>query len=126
MWIYQQSTGKIWNCQGEFVARGYAGGAGGRRPEAVNNADMQKEKGVGPLPRGQYMIGDPVEHSHLGPFALPLTPSPKNDMFGRDGFFMHGDNFHGNNSASDGCIIMPRNIREMAYNSDDRLVVVIS
>jgi hypothetical protein len=124
-WTYEQSTGKLFNPDGNFVARGYAGGDCGRHPEGRNNSAMQNVKSIGPLPVGLYTFGDPVLQSHLGPFAIPLIPDPSNDMLGRSDFYCHGDTTP-SGSASEGCIIMSRNIRETLWNSLDHELEVIS
>ncbi len=57
--------------------------------------------------------------------AIPLTPAPANRMFGRSGFFVHGDSNAHPGEASQGCIIMPLAIRRrMAAPSPDILRVV--
>jgi hypothetical protein len=61
---------------------------------------------------------------HLGPVALPLTPDPGNEMFGRSAFFVHGDNAQMNHSASCGCIILPREVRVLISDSPDRVLLV--
>ncbi len=56
---------------------------------------------------------------------LPLVPDASNNMQGRHSFQIHGDNRSMNQTASSGCIILPRKIREQIANSgDNRLVVV--
>ena len=117
MWKFEQSTGRLFSDDGKHAATGYAGGAGGKVPESVNNPAYEQQKGVGPLPKGKYKFGYPGNHPHLGPFAIPLIPYPENEMYNRDSFFCHGDNFQMNESASDGCIIMPRQVREEMWNS---------
>lgn len=125
-WTYSQSTGKLTNPLGAVVAVCYSGGNCGKVPQAVNNPSMQGIKSVGPLPRGVYTLGTPVEDSHLGPLAIPLLPDPGNQMFGRGGFYMHGDTPEMNHSASEGCIIAPHAIRAMcAASTDKRLEVVL-
>ena len=124
MWTYEQATGKLFD-NGVLVETGYAGGNEGRNPEGVNNSELQQEKGIGPLPKGLYQFGTPVEHSHLGPFAIPLLPDSTNEMFNRSGFYMHGDTSAMNHSASEGCIIMPRAIREQCDSSQDRQLEVV-
>jgi hypothetical protein len=124
MWTFEIITGKWFNPSGEVVSKGYAGGNCGKNPEARNNPDFIKVPKVGPLPPGDYAMGTPVEHSHLGPFAIPLTPDPTNDMHGRSAFFIHGDTTPPGN-ASEGCIILPRSARDEAYNSPDHQVRVV-
>ena len=122
-WTFEQRTGKLYNPSGGYVATGYSGGNCGKDPVGINNPDMQGVKGVGPLPVGTYTRGEVVLQSHLGPFAIPLTPDPSNDMLGRGGFYMHGDTTP-SGKASEGCIIMPRAVRELFYKSTEPLEVV--
>lgn len=124
MWTFEQSTGKLYNPNGAHIATGYAGGNCGKNPEGVNNPDMQDVKCIGPLPADRYTFGEPVEHSHLGAFAIPLIPDAGNDMIGRSRFYMHGDTTPPGN-ASEGCIIMPRPIRESCAASKDNQIEVV-
>lgn len=124
-WTYKQSTGELRDSSGKLVATGYAGGNCGKAPEGKNNPDMQCVVKTGPLPRGLYTFGAPVMQSHLGPFAIPLKPDQQNEMFGRSAFFMHGDRTSAPGSASEGCIIMPRSVREECWNSKDHTLTVI-
>lgn len=125
MWTYEQATGQLTDPDGSPIAIGYAGGNCGDNPEGVNNPDMQDQHSIGPLPRGRYTFSSPVDNTHLGPFAMPLIPEPDNEMFGRSAFFCHGDNPHGDRSASQGCIIMPRAVRNAIWQSADHLLEVI-
>ena len=126
MWQYQQSSGKLMNADGANVGIGYSGGNIGINPEAVNNPDMQNLQRIGCLPQGTYEIGAPINHPHLGQFAMPLNPDPGNNMYGRGGFYIHGDNQAMNQSASEGCIILARTIREQIWNSGDHDLEVVS
>ena len=108
---------------GTVVATGYAGGNCGHNPEGKNNPEMQGVKGIGPLPEGVYTLGTPVEGSHLGAFAVPLLPAPTNNMLGRGSFYLHGDTTPGGN-ASEGCIIMPRAVRQAIVASGETITVV--
>jgi hypothetical protein len=124
MWTYSQNSGKLSDPSGRFMCVGYAGGNCGNNPEGVDNPDMQDVKSIGPLPRGYYTFGVPVEGSHLGPFAIPLIPDSENEMHDRGGFFLHGDKIGAYQSASEGCIIMPRDIRnKCSASADHRLQV---
>ena len=124
-WVYEQTTGKLYDPEGNYVATGYAGGNCGKNPEGINNHDMQNVKSIGPLPCGLYSFGSVVLKSQLGQFAIPLIPDSANEMFGRGGFFCHGDTQELNHSASVGCIIMPRNVRNEMYSSADRQIQVV-
>lgn len=122
-WVYEQLTGRLTDPSGTIVATGYAGGNCGRNPEGINNPLLQDIKCIGPIPRGVYAFGEPFLQSHLGPFAIPLIPDKKNEMHGRSGFFMHGDT-KAPRCASEGCIIMPRMIRDLCAHSEDRILTV--
>jgi len=123
-WKYNQETGHLYDPDGAMVAIGYAGGDGGKRPDGVNSHALQNVPNVGPLPCGIYTFGEPVEHSQLGPFAIPLIPDPGNEMFGRSGLYCHGDTFAMNHSASDGCMIMPHQIRTDMWESEVHTLLV--
>ena len=125
MWIYEQITGNLNRPDGSFAHTGYAGGNEGKNPEGINNHDLQNVRKVGPIPVGFYTFGEVVLKSHLGPFAIPLIPDKDNEMFGRSGFYCHGDRSDKIKSASEGCIIMPRAIRDEMYASSDKILKVI-
>lgn len=103
---YEQATGKLFDDNG-LIGVGWAGHQDGK-----NNPAMQDVKDIGPLPVGNYTIGDPVNGTHLGPLAFPLTPDPSNVMFGRGAFFIHGASITNPAMSSDGCIIQGRSVRE--------------
>jgi len=123
-WTFSQTSGQIRNELGELVGAGYAGGNCGAHPEGVNNPAMQCVKDVGPLPRGLYTKGEAIDHSQLGAFAIKLIPDPSNEMFGRGGFFWHGDTKQPE-CASDGCIVSAPSLRHEWYDSDDNEMRVI-
>ena len=123
-WSYSQSSGILLDPDGEIVATGYAGGNCGRNPEGKNNPDMQDTHCIGPLPQGTYRLGSPQNNPHLGPYAIPLTPDEDNEMFGRSGFFIHGDSINHPGCASEGCIIMPRSVRVDMFDSDFHTITV--
>ena len=120
-WVYQQATGHLF-LNTIFIGTGYCGHGSG-----LNNPAAQDQQNIGPIPTGSYAIG-PVHTppDHLGPLALPLYPDPTNQMYGRFGFFMHGDNQYANHSASNGCIIMGPDIRRQVSSGDDKTLVVVS
>ena len=125
---YSQLTGRVYDTNGVLLGVGYAGGDKGNVPEGVNNPEMQDVPNVGPLPCGFYVMGTPYDHPVCGPFFIPLTPNPANRMFGRGGFGMHGDliDAPGQHKASDGCIIMARDVRETLAAGIDHDLHVIS
>jgi hypothetical protein len=116
-WKFVIKTGHVYDPLGNKVWTGYAGGNEGKNPEGVNNPLAVTQSKIGPLPPGFYTMEEPVLQSHLGPFAIPLTPDATNVMFGRRGFYCHGD--HTNppaRSASEGCIIALRAVRNDMWN----------
>jgi hypothetical protein len=118
-WTYGQKTGSLRGSAVGVIAHGYAGAGVGK-----NNPDMDAVPNIGPLPRGKYTIGPPYDSSH-SPYTLRLTPDPKNDMHGRAGFLIHGDSIHNPGTASQGCIILPRSIRQEIWESGDHDLQVV-
>ncbi len=125
-WKFEISTGKLYDPQGNCVATGYSGGGCGQDPDAVDNPDDVALKGIGPLPEGLYTFGQPVPQSKLGPFAIPLSPDPSNQMYGRGDFFCHGDSTQHPGDASEGCVIMPLTWRQAMWNSTDHQLQVVA
>jgi hypothetical protein len=119
-WTFQITSGAILNQNSIQVGSGYSGhGPGLNNPAYCNVPD------VGPLPCGTYTICPAADNPHVGLFAMRLIPDPTNQMFGRAGFFIHGDNPQMNHTASDGCIILARPLRtDIANSGDDTLIVV--
>src|SRR5882724_3374991 len=103
MWIYAQKTGQILR-NGTQIGQGYSGAGDGK-----NDPAMQAIHDVGPIPQGDWEI-----------IGIRLTT----DTFGRDGFLIHGDNR--DHTASQGCIIMGRDVREEIWNSGDRDLQVVA
>jgi lipoprotein-anchoring transpeptidase ErfK/SrfK len=120
MFTYSQSTGIVTDNSGAAVATGYSGNG-----PAMNDPGSQHIAGHGPLPQGSYTIGSATTLPHLGPLAMSLNPHPANRMFGRSGFFIHGDNASLNHSASDGCIILDLKARQTIAAAEDRHLTVI-
>jgi len=124
-WTYQQSTGKL-SLNGQMVATGYSGHGLG-----LNNPNMQAERGIGPIPRGRWEISAPYYSDTTGPFTMKLLAvdsTPGDDTHqptGRGAFRIHGDNGKGDRSASHGCIILTRAIREQIWNSGDHEIEVV-
>ena len=141
-WIYQQSTGNLLYqplaAQGggtpQLISRGGLGQYAGQN-EGLNNPAYQNVQGTGldsnggPLPQGTYVIGpQQLNVTNVGtrlPASMRLIPDPLNDMFGRKGFLIHGDNGDGDQSASEGCPIIPKNIRNRIGNSNDKILRVV-
>jgi hypothetical protein len=127
-WEYSQSTGQLWHFPpeggaGEFGGEGYAG-----RGDGLNNPLYSLEPSVGPLPEGTYSIA-PMQTNVTGtgvvlPESMRLFPRRGTEMFGRAGFLIHGGSFATYNS-SDGCVVLPPEVRRKVGNSGDRELRVI-
>jgi len=129
MWTYDTKTGKLAH-NGVYVSTGWAGHNVKDGVQGKNNPDAVSVKGIGPLPPGKYIIGDPYDSPHTGPYTLPLTPDPSNTMYDRDGFKMHGfqvgtDPNDPYNPSSDGCIIQARGTRNQVGASPDKDLEVV-
>ena len=120
MWQYEIATGRLYDDSGEVVATGYSGSG-----DYKNDANAQSMRNLGPIPEGLYLIGLPRNTVTHGPFVLPLEPNSENLMWGRSGFLIHGDSVVDPGSASEGCIIMPRAVREQIANSQDHDLKVV-
>ncbi len=108
--MYAQSTGRL-VCFDPTTGHpyvdtpGYSGSGLGR-----NNPNMQDVPYVGPIPQGCWVVGAPTGRRGTGPYSLPLTPLPDNDVFStpRDpnSFLLHGPNTRRPNDSSTGCPII--------------------
>ena len=124
-WRYEQKTGRLLHYESdeataERVAIGYSGAGDGK-----NNPDMQDVPNVGPLPVGNYTIGEPSDTKTHGPYVLHLTPDPANEMYGRSGFLIHGDSVVEPGTASEGCLVFSRAIRARIWQSGDTELEVV-
>jgi len=119
-WKYSQSTGDLIGPAGSRVCIGYSGHGAG-----VDNPADEAIPDVGPIPRGEYTIGRFFDDPVKGPIVAHLVPLAGTDTYGRSGFMIHGDNKAGNHTASEGCVILPRTVREMIMASPDRVLQVI-
>lgn len=119
-WKWDQSAGEL-SRNGAFVSKGYAG-----RGKGINNPAAQGEVGIGPVPRGHWRIGEPYDSDNTGRYTLALVPQPGTDTLGRSQFRIHGDNSKLNQSASHGCIILPRVIRQRIWASGDHEIEVVA
>lgn len=121
MWTYQISGG-ILSRDGMVIGTGYSGNGAD-----LNNAGDDSVTGHGPIPVGSYTIGtwfdDP---GGKGPIVCHLIPFQTNEMYGRAGFMIHGDNTALDHTASDGCIILNHTLRLMMRQSASVLLEVIA
>ena len=117
-WEYSQSTGHLTRSGATYYKKGYSGSGMGK-----NNSAMQDKRAVGPIPRGKYKIGKPRDTKNHGPHVMDLTPDGHNAL-GRTEFLIHGDSVSHPGTASQGCIILPRVIREKISGSGDHTLIV--
>jgi hypothetical protein len=121
MLIYVIRSGNLYDGD-THLGCGYSG-----HGVALNDPMYASMIGVGPIPVGTYTMGPPhTPEDHLGPVALPLYADKANNMFGRCGFFCHGDNSKMNFTASNGCVIMALVIRTAMNARKDRMLRVIA
>ncbi|NYT42332.1 DUF2778 domain-containing protein [Sphingomonas sp. R-74633] len=118
-WKWDQSAGELWY-QGKLISTGYAGNGRGK-----NNPAMQAAVGVGPIPRGCWRMTAVRDSANTGPFSIVLEPEPGTATFGRSAFRVHGDSVRNPGTASHGCIILPRAIRERMWRSGEKLLEVV-
>jgi RHS repeat-associated protein len=124
-WEYCQATGRLYynnitTGQRTFTGTGYSGCGVG-----LNNSSMQGVGDVGPIPQGYWTIGPMRNSIRTGPHVLDLIPKPETDLFGRDNSFqIHGNNTCDDQSASRGCIVLDRAIRDAIAQSCDDLLWV--
>jgi hypothetical protein len=121
MWTWEIITGRMYADDGTLEGVGYSG-----NPANKNNPNAQSLVDQGPIPVGEYTINAPEDTVTHGPYVLPLTPDPKNLMWGRSGFLIHGDSVVAPGTASEGCIILARTVRELIWNSNDHVLNVVS
>lgn len=119
MWTYHQRSGELWR-HGKLVARGYSGNGKG-----LNNPEAESIRGVGPLPKGLWRMEGIYTSKQVGPYAIILVPEDGTETYGRYAFRVHGDNSKGNKSASNGCLIFPRPIREQMWQFEDHKINVV-
>lgn len=101
---------------GKFISMGYSG-----QPNYKNNPKYEGLKEKGPIPRGVYIMREPIDTATHGPFVIWLTPSGGNEMYGRGSFGVHGDSVVHPGAASLGCIVLPRQARELLWGDGSDL-----
>lgn len=103
LWLRDEATSE----KARRLGKGYSG-----QPPYVNAPEAEALAARGPIPRGGYRVERPFDHVRLGPQSMFLTPVKGGNMHGRSGFFIHGDNGYGNQTASHGCIVLSRAVRD--------------
>jgi hypothetical protein len=121
MWVFAQSTGRMWHVTNAGKAMLEAGYAGRGRGE--NNPDMQFAEDIGPLPGGRYRMQEP-ETWHNMSLCFHLEPQPGTELGGRRDFLIHAGMRDGSHTASHGCIVLSFDARSKIAASDCRDLVV--
>jgi len=118
-YTFYNSTGRFESTEGWSVM-GYSGrNVNSDGYDYRNRAESVRMIGVGVIPEGMYYIVG--VNSSITSNTIVLSLDPANDMYGRSGFRIHGDN--SNNNASKGCIILDAGSRARiasAFNSRSR------
>ena len=153
-WKYCQSTGQLYH-EGELIATGYSGHGDGKNCSAMQDKHNvgPLPRGVYAIGKPHDTTSHGPFVMALMPFGPPPEWNPSEEeraeydrlnqpehlagilsgalakfswMFGRDGFLIHGDSIVHTGQASQGCIILPRSIREqIAASEDDELEVTV-
>lgn len=117
-WTYHQSTGRLERDSG-YITTGYSG-----KGNSKNRASDERVRDRGPIPRGRYRIGRSYQHPSKGPTTMNLDPIG-HTAHGRTDFRIHGDSRRNPGTASEGCVILPRPVRDrIAASGDNELIVV--
>lgn len=101
------------------IGHGYSG-----RSEGKNNPRWEKVAGKGPIPKGEWKVGQAYASRRLGALAIPLTAEPSTMTFGRSAFLIHGDSRLHPGQASSGCIILPWVARSRIARQPGAVLVV--
>ncbi len=80
-------------------------------------------RNTGPIPKGNYSIGNACRNPKNSAVVMHLTPSGAQNVFGRSDFSIHGNNTR--NDASQGSIILWRPIGSQISTSSDRALTVV-
>jgi len=120
-WLYNQRTGQLRAPDGRLAQeRGYSGA-----PGFVNDPEAEHLRNRGPIPRGQWNIGNAFNGTR-GPVTMRLNPVDHN-AHGRTDMQIHGDRRgNPNREASQGCIIFTRQQREAIMRSRVRRLDVVN
>lgn len=125
MWKYDQSSGELTH-NGLLISKGYSG-----KDKGKNNPKLQGLAGIGPIPAGLWKMVSIYDSKNVGPRAIMLhavdsTPNDDtHDPSGRGSFRIHGDSVRAPGTASRGCIILPRKVREQMWGSKDHELTVV-
>ena len=123
MWTFEQLTGNLLDPSGELCGKGYSG-----QPPYSNDPEAQWKIDEGPIPQGLWQAVELIPESTThGPYVIRLEPYAATTTFGRSAFMMHGERLAPPPGyASEGCIIMSRDVRTKFWESNDHDLQVVS
>lgn len=124
VWEYSQSTGKLTHIDDKTGTRTRVGTGYSGAGEGKNNPKREWQSFVGPIPSGDWTV-EPTSRPQFGSPVLSLTPTRWEDAYYRNQFLIHGDSRAHPGQASEGCIILPKGVRERMRNSGDRNLRVV-
>ena len=93
----------------------------------MNRGFYEQFKDHGPIPRGMYRIEWDFNVARLGKYGYVFRLIPVgHSADSRTGFLMHGDSLSADEAghASEGCIILPIDVRQQIWRRGDRLLYV--
>jgi len=120
-WTFEITAGEWYAPSGNYVGSGYAGKGVGK-----DNVADEPIADVGPIPEGEWAIGEAYTDPESGPLTMRLTPLPDTNTYGRSGFKIHGDSINHPGEASLGCAIADHDTRLAISMSEDRVLSVIA
>jgi hypothetical protein len=117
MWVFHQSSGVLEH-NGTKITEGYSGS----RSLGINL--QENVPYYGPIPHGLYRIG--MSFSTKSPTHVFSLDPIGHDAHGRTDFLIHGDykDKQKRGTASEGCIILPLEVRKAVWASHDRILSV--
>ena len=124
-WEYAQSTGKL-TYVSDATGKRYEIGTGySGKGEGLNNPLRAFRKNEGPIPQGDWKISEAFKHKSKGSVVMKLSSAASEQAYGRSEFLIHGDNDAMNKTASEGCIILDKSIRDRIAKSKDKNLKVV-
>jgi hypothetical protein len=127
MWTYHQSSGLLEH-DGKEIWNGYSGSG----VVAANNPLYERIPCSGPIPHGLYRLSGNrlLGPQQRGSDSASVAPVG-HDAAGRQGFMLHADYYKSDpakgrvkGDASEGCIILPPDVRRQIWTSGDHLIFV--
>ncbi len=127
-WKYDQAAGTFTDPTGTLQGKGYSG-----HPPHTNDPAAEGLESKGPIPKGNwYAVGVEEHTTEHGPFVVVLRPDlntlQKVVALGREPstFRIHGERVAPPPGlASEGCIILDRQMRELFWANIDHDIQVV-